>query len=613
MNPFKMTGSLRPSKSMFDLSYEVKGSCDIGWLFPTFVKMMSPGDVFKLGAEMVMRMNPMINPIMHQVDIVEHTFFIPLRLLDEDWEDKFTGGQDGESPAIGEENFPIWSGNKLRCVTSNSLPGTPNRTFYGLYSLWDYLGLGAVEMPDTAVNGPISIPVTDYLLRAYNKVFNDYYRDQNREPEIPYPYDRNAVIEADQSDTNRPYSDMHYFGEDANQNPILSSPGMVIYQTEKNLFWGSWEKDRFTVSLPWQQRGPSPAIGLLGEAQITWDNLLNPPYGTQNVFASIGVTGATTPGMSTFDFAPAAPSPNIVVPSLIDGSIKSWLKNNIYVDLANATAGDINDIRQAFQLQKFLERNARIGARYFEQLAGRFGVFNLDIRLDRPEYISGSRTPLLISEVLNTNAIGESSGSNMDKQQLGSFGGHGLVADKRYIGKYRAPEHGIIMTLCCVKPKPTYDQGIDKEFTFTDRLDFIHPEFVNLSEVAVNIDEIFAMSDQKKQNMINAGAELDIGYIGKYDEYRISQNKLCGLMRTDSFRSWHLGRSFSDTMGNHTDGSPYEFLPQMTSQFIRINPYKQKRIFAVTGEHGLLYTKANIVHALRTLPIIAEPGLIDHH
>jgi hypothetical protein len=362
-----------------------------------------------------------------------------------------------------------------------------------------------------------------------------------------------------------------------------------------NLFWGNWEKDYFTCALPFQQRGVSPALPLYGSAEvenmiINYVNNWTPSTvgGTTSGYFLSPNGVANTKGIVTNAISPSE-NTNIInafVNYLNGGKISG------NVDLTTATAGDVNDLRWAFQLQKFMERNARIGVRYVELLHGRYGQPLLDVRLDRPEYIGGSRTPIIISEVLQTGQTNATSPNN--NNQLGSMGGHGITANKSYIGKYKVREFGLIMTIMCIKPKPAYaPQGLDREWAIRTPYDLIIPEFVNLSEQGILNQELIALGTD---NDLGIG-----GFIGRNDEYRSSQSKVVGLMNSPSYRTWHLARYLP------TDASI------CTPEFIKINPIEQRRANAVTSMPPILFNFGNILKGVRPLPIIAEPGLIDHH
>lgn len=576
---FRHTGAITPQKSVFDLSHELKTTFDMGTIIPIMCLTVIPSDVIDQRHELVMRLNPQINPVLHEINLFTWSFFVPLRLLDEDWENFITGGKDG----LYEKDVPRWSGTK------------PSDGQICQASLWDYLAFG-MSYDDSANVLPIdpeTLP-TDYVLRAYNFIYNNYFRDQNLEPEIMYPYDVQAVVEADNgtSDSTAPgqgaYAWTGYYQAGTGTNP---------WNAGTNLFYGNWEKDYFTVALPWQQRGISPGISLFGELSVSPGDLTF--AGVPTAFSGSTVAGA---GNTIAGSLSIAANNGLIDGSSIGRSLTVNISPNNYtpsgtiqgsIDTSKLSAGDINDLRTDFQVQKYLERNARIGARYFESLHGRWKTPILDIRLDRPEYIGGSRSPVLISEVLqtaqsNVTVGGQPAGNN---NVLGAMGGHGITADSTYIGKYRVHEWGYIMTLACVKPRAVYSQGIDREFTFKTKYDLPAPEFVNLSEQGIQQQELF----------FNGTGDDNIwGFEGMFDHFRYKKSNISGLFRTPSFETWHLARKFANA-------------PQLNYEFIKIDPDQTKRIFAVTDEHGLLLNAANIIKAIRPLPIIAEPGLIDHH
>lgn len=252
------------------------------------------------------------------------------------------------------------------------------------------------------------------------------------------------------------------------------------------------------------------------------------------------------------------------------------------IDLAGATTFDVADLRLAFQLQKWMERNARSGWRYIEFLQAQYGTSPTDERLQRPEYFGGAKTPVIVSEVLQTSETAATPQGNMS--------GHGLVADMAYIGKYHAKEFGLIMVLMSVVPKAMYQQGIDRQWLRRSNWDFYNPSFANLSEQAIERAEIYATAVEAENRTI-------FGYQGRYDEMRVKRNMVCGQMR-DTFDYWHLGRQF-------------ESAPLLNTSFLACIP--SKRIFADQDDPGLIVTVGNKIKAIRPMPVIAEPGLIDHY
>lgn len=495
---FQYVGGLKPSRSVFDLSYEKKFTCDMGQLIPIVCDEMIPGDTFKFGNDIIIRFQPLVAPIMHEINVYVHYFFVPNRILWEDWEDFITGGVDGDF--AGE--LPRW----------NPTPTTGN----AIGSLWDFLGLPTGIVPTGA------LPV-DFPRRAYARIYNEYYRDETLIEEV-----------------------------DEDQELILNR---------------CWEKDYFTSALPWQQRGTAPALPISGVTSAVWDN--------QAIQVGTSALYVGTP--SSF------PAPYLLGSNAnAQTNILNAFNDNT-VDLSSATTFNVSDLRLAFQIQKWLERNARAGARYTEFLRAHFGISPRDERMQRPEYIGGSKSPLIISEVLQTSSTDATSAQ-------GNLAGHGLAVDSTFAGTFTAPEFGWIMGIMSVMPRSAYQQGIDRQFLRRTKYDYPFPEFVNLSEQAIERAEIYATAVEAEN--------VDIwGYQGRYDELRIKRSMVCSEMRS-TFDFWHLGRQFGSA-------------PELNGEFLTCVP--RKDIFAVPSKPGLIVNVGNRIRAIRPLPIIAEPGLIDHH
>lgn len=494
---FNRIGGIRPKRSVFNLSYEKKFDADMGQLIPVGVDEVVPGDLFVLGNNVLARMNPMIAPIMHEVNIYVHSFFVPNRILDENWEEFITGGVDGQS----QVQLPLW-------VPTNTAK----------YSLWDYIGFPVGIDPKGAY--PL-----DYPRRAYNMIYNEYYRDQNLIEEVSL--------------------------------------------TNEKILHRSWEKDYFTSALPWQQRGIAPALPISGFTNAEWLYSDIDPYDAPSIPEAnmIGVTGT---------------GKWLTLTNKRD-SLLNALNNNI-VDFGEAATFDVSDLRLAFQIQKWMERNARAGVRYTEFLRAHYGVSPRDERLDRPEYIGGTKTPLVVSEVLQTSA------TDSQTTPQGNLAGHGISFDGNKIGTYRVQEFGWIMTIMSIMPRTQYQQGINRQFLRRSRFDFMSPEFVNLSEQPILGAEIYA-TDVENDN-------LDVfGFQGRYNEMRYKENLTAGSLR-DTLNFWHLGRKFDNK-------------PELNESFINCVP--RKDYLAVPTEKALIVQYANLIKAFRPIPYMSEPGLIDHN
>lgn len=505
---FQRTGGVTPRRSVFNLSHEKKLTCDFGELIPVVCEEMVPGDKFQLGEHIVVRMQPLVAPIMHEVNVYFHAFFLPHRVAWSGWEEFITGGVEGpQVPEVGPV-LPRWQPTAPSCAK---------------YKLWDYLGFPVDVIPPSD-----DCPV-DFPRITYNTIFNEYYRDQNIQDEVAL--------------------------------------------TNENILYRNYEKDYFTSSLPWQQRGVAPALPVTGMSKAEWD----PSSFTSND------TGA---GLK-FDQSGTVNKANISG-SVAMANVMGFFGSNT-VNLNNLTTFDVSDLRLAFQIQKWMERNARAGVRYTEFLNVHFGVNPRDDRLQRPEYIGGAKFPVMVSEVLSTVGTTEF--------PQGNLSGHGLTADGNSIGSYFAQEFGTLMVLMSIMPRTAYQQGIERQWLSQSRYDYYFPEFANLSEQAVLQKEIYMGTDPVENNKI-------FGYIGRYDHMRVRRSMVCADMR-DTFDYWHLGRKFINA-------------PYLTEAFIQCNPTLGgadglKRIFAVQDEKGFIINLANIIRAVRPMPIMSAPGLIDHN
>ena len=496
---FQRVRNLMPGRSLFDLSYEKKFTCDMGQLIPVMCDEVIPGDYFKIANQSVIRFQPLVAPVLHEIYQYVHYFFVPYRLLWDEWKDFISGGDDGTY----DDPPPEW-----------------HPTLKSKGSLWDFLGF------PVDVNPAGAYPL-DFPRRAYNLIFNEYFRDETLQDEV-----------------------------------LL---------TNEEILQRNWEKDYFTSALTDQQRGVAPALPISGFTSATW-------------LASQFDTDIASTAPIQFKSTGSNNKAHVLAQPTADNALL-FLNSNV-VDLSTASTFDIADLRLAFQIQKFMERNSRSGVRYTEFLKAHYGVSPRDERLQRPEYIGGSKAPVIISEVLQTSSTDVTS-------PQGNLAGHGISVNAQFSGKYHATEFGLIMGIFSVMPRPAYQQGIDRQWLRKTRYDFPFPEFVNLSEQAIYNAELCVVDG-------NATHNADIfGYQGRFDELRTKQSLVVSEMR-DTFDYWHLGRIFDPA-------TP----PVLNESFIKCIP--SKRIFAVQNKPGLIVSFGNVITAYRPIPIQAEPGLIDHN
>ncbi len=538
MSVFSSIQGNRVGRSVFNLSHNKRFTCDMGELIPVTLLECVPGDTMKIGCEAVTRFQPLVAPILDSVDLTVHYFFVPFRLLfdgDKDWETFITGGKDGTDTSISLPKFKF-------AYANGSAASNPNNPFSkgvisGKYSLWDYFGL---PIPSASQSDLQKIIDTDGVIgfpqRAYNLIWNEYYRDENLCDEISL--DNSTVM------------------------------------------YRAWKKDYFTSSLPWQQRGISPALPISGTIPVSINSsgfAINSPN-----FSGYNLQISPNAGV----YSTSSPS-SVVSINKITGS-PSGLSGS--VNLENASTFNIAVLREAMQIQRWMEMNARGGVRYTEFLKAHFGISPRDEVLQRPEYLGGTKSGVVISEVLQTSQT--TSGESGSPQ--GNLSGHGLGAMSDFICSYTAKEFGYIVGIASYMPKPSYQQGVNRAFTRKTKYDFYFPEFAHLSEQAVKKGEIYATG--------NASDNDIFGYQSCYSELRYMPSINCSDMR-DTFSYWHLGRIFSSA-------------PSLNAGFLTTNPaYSggiRKDIFAVQNEPGLIVNFGNVIKAVRPLPVYGTPGFIDH-
>ncbi|WGL31470.1 major capsid protein [Dipodfec virus UOA04_Rod_1087] len=549
MSIFNSIRVKKPKRTAFDLSHEVKFSCDFGQLVPFFVQEVLPGDTFKVSTEALVRFAPLIAPIMHRVNVYTHFFFVPNRLIWDEWKDFITGGEDGTASPV----LPTVA------LAGPIRPG----------SLGDYLGLPVTLSAGNQSN--MSCQVSALPFRAYHLIWNEYYRDQNLQDEFE-------------------------IGLSSGVKPVDA-----LVDNFNKLHYRAWEKDYFTSALPYPQRLPNPVTIPVGtEAEVFFDgsSQSSATFEPLDVYKaqkySWGSSGANFEKVGSDEFQ-LRHNATLTGPtgSPVQTSVPMNLNPNgtLKADLSQATGVSINELRRGFSLQRWLENNARGGARYIEQILSHFGVRSSDARLQRPEYLGGSKTPVVISEVMQTS-------QSQDTPQ-GNYAGTGTSFGVGKAFKRWFEEHGYIIGILSVMPRSAYQQGIPRHFLKRDKFDFYWPEFAHLGEQEIKNAELYYdytnTPEAKQEN------ERLFGYTPRYAEYRFINSHVHGDMAT-SLNFWHLGRIFSSR-------------PGLNGDFVTCKADKSdtglNRIFAVTDtavNHLWVQMYVNC-KALRPLPKYGTPGL----
>ena len=510
----------KPKGNLFNLSHERKMSFNMGSLVPMYLQDVVPGDRFKVRSEVLMRLAPMLAPVMHRVNVFVHFFFVPNRLVWNNWEDFITGGADGTANPV----FPHYK------ITNS------NKVLFKAGTLADYLG---IPDPSSFTVHTDGVPVSKLPFRAYQLIYNEYYRDPNLDAEV-------AILK----------SDGH-----AAEGDILSIRSRC------------WEKDYFTSALPWSQRGGNVNLPVTGEINFV------PTYKENSRVLASSNGSAVTGDL-------AATGGNLIEPN---GPINVRIENldSDNYDLTNVGI-TINDVRTSIKLQEWLEKNARGGGRYIEQILSHFGVKSSDARLQRPEYLGGGKSPVVISEVLASAETGTS-------VDVGDMYGHGIsVGNTNSFNKF-FEEHGYIMGIISVLPRTAYQQGLERHWSKFDKFDYYFPEFANLGEQEVKYKEIYL--DYSRP--IESDPEDTFGYQSRYAEYKYKSDSVHGDFKT-SLAYWHLGRIFS---------AP----PRLNSSFVHLSDTDSglHRIHTVTNPniHKLYCQIYNNVKAIRPMPKYGIPIL----
>ncbi len=506
-------------RSSFDRSHGLKTTFDAGYLVPIYVDEVLPGDTFNMRMTGFGRLATPIFPVMDNMFMETFFFAVPNRLVWDNWQ-KFNGEQDNP-------------GDSTDFVVPTAIFGGTT----GPNSVLSYMGLP---------HGVADLPYNQLFIRAYNLIWNEWFRDQNL------------------------------------QDSLLVSKGDGAGADNTSLLRRGKRHDYFTSCLPFPQKGEAVPLPLGDLAPIIGIGQVNDTYNT--IPQEVTETGG---GLKTYDFHDTFSQ--LADQMLIEGTAQAGTPL-IFADLSEATGNTINALREAFQIQRLQERDARGGTRYTEIIRAHFGVISPDARLQRPEFLGGGSSPIQITPVPQTSETDPSGPDASPQGNLASFGtvvvsGHGFTKS--------FTEHCIIIGMVNVRADLTYQQGINRMFSRQTRFDYYWPALAQIGEQAVLNKEIMYQNDPADEDVF--------GYQERYAEYRYKPSLITGKFRSveaESLDAWHLSEFFED-------------LPVLGDEFIQDDP-PIDRIIAVQDEPHFLFDAYFKLQCARPMPLYGVPGMIDH-
>lgn len=540
------------SRTRFNRDQNILTTFDAGKLIPFYVDEVLPGDTFNVNTAAIIRMTTPKYPVFDDAYIDFYYFFCPNRIL---W--------DNFKRFMGEADEKPWMPTKTYKVPSIKIyndEGGAKRAYPDTNSILDYMGVPAKIIKEGETG---SLEVNALPIRAYVKIWNEFFRDQN----IGNP----AVFSTGDEDVD--YASGSGNESEVSEETILKYAICGGYCLPVNKF-----HDYFTSCLPYPQRGPEVTIALTGNAPL-------------KMFDDKGINGPTNPTQIWMSGAASYLAQNSAEETIVAlGSMEQTggdsVSRYIATDLSNIEAATINQLRQAFAVQHYYEALARGGSRYREQVRALFGVSISDKTVQVPEYLGGGRYHVNINQIVQTSGQ-----QTTNDTPIGETGAMSVTPINESSFTKSFEEHGFIIGVMCVRHDHSYQQGLERFWSRSDRLDYYFPQFANLGEQPV----------KKKEIMVTGTATDDdtFGYQEAWADYRMKPNRVCGKMRSNAEGTldfWH----YADN---------YDTVPTLSQEWMKENKTEIARTLIVQNEPQFFGAIRVMNKTTRCMPLYSVPGL----
>lgn len=564
INIFRNVPKANLPRTRFNMNHGVKFDARFGVAYPFFVEDVIAGDTWSIAAQHFARLNPTIAPVMHEFDVRFHFFFVPTRLVWEDFEDWITGGREGTWREENPDAFPTFTLDNANNIVN--LFGEQETTRDYDSSIFDFCGLnfgsGDISLTDLETS---DWKFSALHIRSIWLIWNYFFRDQNVMEECPVP-------------TTSGNDDLQWlYSFEPFRKMNIAYDGQL-----KGLFSVAWDKDYFTSATLSPQRGPQVFVPIGSQAPlvnvepyvIEGNGLIAPVEGTR-VRASNG--SSSTNGTVDVRVQSGGQVLGVGSSGVVD------LSKGMVADLSSSTGAAVDDVREAFALQRFFERMQVVGSRFAEYLRGIFGTNAGDARLQMPEYLGTWQNPVLINNVSNTTGTAN--------QPQGGYAGNGLSAAFNTPIVKNFPEPGVVIGFYIVMPRNGYMQGLNKRLQRIDWLDWFNPYFEHIGEQPVMTSELYFDPTKRMTK------DTIFGYQSQYASYKFINSHAHGSFK-HSLDFWHANRVFSEA-------------PTLSPEFIQFNPSESTdRIFAVLGQPAFEVELDMKCYADRSLSAYSTPKML---